>query len=83
MAQTNHFADAFFAKTLRMSMTLWRNNDIQKFDPDAILFREIQCKKMYIVMFKRPFQCGLGWNQVIYVRIAITHVRFIGPSDDV
>ena len=29
-----------------MSMALWRRNDVRKFDADAILFREIQCKKM-------------------------------------
>ena len=48
MALTDHFADAF----VLMSMTLWRHNGVQKFDPDAILFREIQCKKRDILMFK-------------------------------
>ena len=42
---TDHFADALFAKTLNASMTLWRRSDVQKFDTDAILFREIQFKK--------------------------------------
>ena len=42
---TDHFADALFAKTLNASMTLWRRSDVQKFDADAILFREIQFKK--------------------------------------
>ena len=60
-----------------MSLTLWRCNDVQIFDADIILFKEIQGKKMDILMFKRRFQCGLGLNQVKYVRIAITHVNFI------
>ena len=34
------------------------------FDADAILFREIQCKKSDILMFTRRFQCGLGLNQL-------------------
>ena len=32
-------------------MTLWRCYDIQKFNADAILFREIMSKKMDILMF--------------------------------
>ena len=59
-ALTDHFADFLFAKTLRASMTLWRRYDVRKFDTDAILFREILCKKSDIVMFKRRFRCGLG-----------------------
>ena len=66
-----------FPKTLRASMTVWRCYDVRKFETDAILFREIQCKKRDILMFKRCFQCGLGWNQVKYARITITHVCFI------
>ena len=27
-------------------MTLWRCYDVRKYTADAILFREIQCKKM-------------------------------------
>ena len=50
-ALTDHFADALFAKTLRSSMTLWRRYVFRKFDAEAILFREIQCKKRDIVMF--------------------------------
>ena len=30
-----------------------------------------------ILMVKRCFQCGLGWNQVKYARITITNVCFI------
>ena len=58
-------------------MMLLRSNDVRKVDTDAILFREIQCKKGDILMFKRRFQCGLGWNQLKYSRIRITHVCFI------
>ena len=29
----------------RVYMTLWQRNDVRKFDPDAILFLEIKCKK--------------------------------------
>ena len=43
--QTDHFADVLFAKTLRKVMTLWWRYDIRKYTADAILFREIQCKK--------------------------------------
>ena len=34
-------------------------------------------KKIDSLMFKRRFQCGLGWNRVKYARITITHVCFI------
>ena len=44
-------------------MMLWRRYDVQKFDTDPILFREIQFKKWDILMFKQRFQWGLGWNQ--------------------
>ena len=45
-AVTDHFADAFVRKNVaRVYMTLWRRNDVRKFDADAILFREIKCKK--------------------------------------
>ena len=42
-ALTDHFVDDLFAKTLRASMTLWRSYDVQKFDADVILLREILC----------------------------------------
>ena len=69
-------------------MTLWLDTDVRKFDTDAILFREIQRKKMDISMFKLHFQCGLGKSQVKYARKMITHVCFIaftlaGSLDDV
>ena len=60
-----------------MSMMLWRCNDVRKFDAEAILFREMQCKKLDILMFKHRFQTGLGKSQVKYARTAITHVSFI------
>ena len=40
-----------FVKTLVTTMMLLRRYDVQKFTVDAILFREIQCKEMDIVMF--------------------------------
>ena len=78
-AVTEHFADAFVRENVaRVYMTFLRRNDVRKFDTDAILFREIKCKKMDIFkMFKRRFQRGLCWNQVKYARITITHVCFI------
>ena len=71
-----------FAKTLRMVMTLWRHYYILKYTADAILFREIQCKKTDNLMFKQRFQCELGWNKVKYARITITHVCFIALTLD-
>ena len=44
---------------------------------EAILFRESQCKKGYILMLKRCFQRRLGWNEVKYARITITHICLI------
>ena len=40
-----------FAKTLHTAMMLWRRYDVQKFTVNTILIREIQCKKMEILMF--------------------------------
>ena len=38
-ALTNHFSDAFVRENVtRVYMTLWRRNDVRKFDADAILF---------------------------------------------
>ena len=66
-----------FMKMLHTSMTLWRGYDVRNFDADAILFRQILCKKRDILMFKPRFQCRLDWNWVKYARITITHVCFI------
>ena len=36
---TDHFADAFVRENVgHVYMTLWRRNDVRKFDADAILF---------------------------------------------
>ena len=46
---------------------LWRSGDVMTFESLTLTpfwFREIQCKKRDIFMFKRRFQCVLGWNQV-------------------
>ena len=66
-----------FAKTLHTDMTLWRRYDVRKYSADAILFREIQCKKLDNLMFQQRFQCEYGWNKVKYARITITHVCFM------
>ena len=74
---TDHFADAFVCQ-----------NVVQVYDVVATLWhlkvwrwhhfvREIMCKKRDILMFKLHFRCSLGWNQVKYARITITHVCFI------
>ena len=45
-AVTDDFANAFVRENVApVYMTLWRHNDVHKFDADAILFREIKCKK--------------------------------------
>ena len=56
---------------------LWRRYDVRKFTVHAILFREIQCKKMDISMFELRFQCEFGWNKVKYAWITIAHFCFI------
>ena len=44
-AVTDHFTDAFVRENVASTyMTLWRRNDVRKFDADAILFLEIKCK---------------------------------------
>ena len=58
-AVTDHFDDAFVRENVaRVYMTLWRRNDVRKFDADAIFLR-IKCKKKGYLMFKRRFQRGL------------------------
>ena len=38
-AATGHFANAFVRENVaRVYITLWRRNDVRKFDADAILF---------------------------------------------
>ena len=64
-------------KTLCTVITLWRCYANLKFTADAILFREIQCKKMDILMFWQLFWCKFSWYKVKYARKTITHVCFI------
>ena len=69
--QTDHFADVFVRENVAYGY------DVRKYTADAILFREIQCKKMDNLMFQQRFQCEFSWNKVKYARITITHVCFI------
>ena len=49
VAVTDHFTDAFVRENVaRVYMTLWRRNDVGKFDADAILFRAIKRKRRNI-----------------------------------
>ena len=43
--QTDHFADVFVCENVAYGY------DVRKYTADAILFREIQCKKMDNLMF--------------------------------
>ena len=43
--QTDHFADVFVRENVA------HGYDVRKYTADAILFREIQCKKMDNLMF--------------------------------
>ena len=46
VAVTDHLTDAFVRENVaRVYMTLWRRNDVRKFDADAILFRDIKRKR--------------------------------------
>ena len=46
VAVTDHFAGAFVHENVAcVYMTLWRRNDVRKFDDEAILFREIKRKR--------------------------------------
>ena len=45
-AVTDHFANAFVRDNVaRVYMTLWRRNDVRKFDADAILFEKSSVRK--------------------------------------
>ena len=49
VAVTDHFAYAFVRENVgRVYRTLWRRNDVRKFDADVILFREIKRKRSHI-----------------------------------
>ena len=58
---------------------LWRCEDVMTSEGVTLtpFFWKIPCEKRDILMIHRRFQCGLGWNQVKYARIMITHVCFI------
>ena len=47
---------------MRVYMTLWRRNEVLKFDADAILLREIMCKK-------RDIQCLRDFFRAVYAEI--------------
>ena len=83
-ARTDHYFEIFvrekdflFAKNVVRVMTLWQCYDVRKFNADAILFGENQCKKNDIIRFYWCFQWVFCWNHVKYARITITHVCFI------
>ena len=45
-AETDHFTDAFVRENVaRVCMTLWRRNDVRKFDADAILFEKSSVRR--------------------------------------
>ena len=45
-AVTDHFTDAFVRENVAsVCMTLWRRNDIRKFNADAILFEKSSVRK--------------------------------------
>ena len=49
VAVTDHFTDTFVRENVaRVYMTLWRRNDVRKFDADANLAREIKRKRRNI-----------------------------------
>ena len=59
-AMTDHFADAFVCENVaHVYMTLWRHNEVWKFDADANFFFEKSRVRKCIFMFKRRFQQSL------------------------
>ena len=58
-ALTDHFTNAFVGENVARLCDVVACYDIQKFDADAISFRQILCKKKDILMLKRHFQSGL------------------------
>ena len=57
-AVTDYFTNAFVRENVaRVYMTLWRRNDVRKYDADAILFEKSSVRKG-IFNVKRRFQCG-------------------------
>ena len=54
--KTDHFSDAFVHENVaRVYDVVATLLDVQKYDADDMLFREIQCKKRDTLMFKRRF----------------------------
>ena len=51
MDQTDHFADVFFRENVVYGNDVTRPYNVRKYTADAILFREIQFKKMNNLMF--------------------------------
>ena len=49
-AFTDHFADAFARENVARVYDVMASYNVQKFDADPILFREILCKKRNILM---------------------------------
>ena len=49
VAVTDHFADVFvLEKVASVYMTLWRRNDVRKFDADAILFEKSSVRRVIL-----------------------------------
>ena len=45
-AVTDHFTDSFVRENVaRVYLTLWRRNDVRKFDADAICFEKSSVRK--------------------------------------
>ena len=49
--QTDHFADVFVREDVAWLMTFCGRSGVRKYTADAILFREIQYKRMDNLMF--------------------------------
>ena len=62
-ASRTRLHDNFADQNVAYSYGVVRRYGVPKFTADAILFREIQCKKRDILMFKQRFQ-SFGWNKV-------------------
>ena len=58
-AVTDHFAYAFIRENFAsVYMTLWRRNDLRKFDADPIIYIEKSSVRKVIFNIKRRFQRG-------------------------
>ena len=83
-AVTDHFADAFVRENVaRVYMTLWRRNDVRKFDDDAILFEKSSVRKWIfnvLESFSARFMLKSG---KICKNNDHTCLFLPGPSDDV